>query len=64
MRIRDSVWKGLGKMLGLVGVHSLVLDVVGACDNDNGYTELCNPCAFKGFLSWPLSLFAVQGRGQ
>lgn len=31
------------KMLGLVGVHSLVLDIVGACDNDNGYAALCNP---------------------
>ena len=51
-------------MLELVGVHYLVLDIIGACDNGDGYTALCNPCAFKGFSSWPLSLFAVQGRGQ
>ena len=64
MRIRDNVWKGLGKTLELVGVHYLVVDIIGACDNGDGYTALCNPCAFKGFSSWPLSLFAVQGRGQ
>src|SRR5574337_537578 len=42
----------------------LVLDIIGACDNGDGYTALCNPCALKGFSSWPLNLFAVQGRGQ
>ena len=41
MRIRDNVWKRPGKMLELAGAHDLVLDLVGACDDGDGYSALC-----------------------